>query len=79
MELCQARKDQGVNLIPNSAVAVDNAWLRSYKSESEKKQNKHEIAVAAATTATADAAVAAAQAAVRLATHERSTLCSGGR
>ncbi|KAG6788987.1 hypothetical protein POTOM_005067 [Populus tomentosa] len=60
----------------------DDAWLRSYLSETEREQNKHAIAVAAATAAAADAAVAAAQAAVavvRLTSHGRGTMFSGGR
>ena len=59
------------NIQPNFSPS-DNAWLRSYLTESEKEQNKHAIAVAAATAAAADAAVAAAQAAVavvRLTSH----------
>lgn len=74
---------------PVVAVAVDinpqspndSAWLSSYMSVSEKEQNKHAIAVAAATAAAADAAVVAAQAAVavvRLTSHGRGTLFSGG-
>lgn len=60
----------------------DQAWLRSYITDSDKEQNKHAIAVAAATAAAADAAVAAAQAAVavvRLTSHGRGTLFSGSR
>ncbi|ERN15198.1 hypothetical protein AMTRI_Chr05g58400 [Amborella trichopoda] len=62
-----------------------DTWLRSYRdayyNEREKEQNKHAIAVAAATAAAADAAVAAAQAAVavvRLTSHGRGTMFSGG-
>lgn len=62
--------------------AVDSAWLRSLIADSDKEQSKHAIAVAAATAAAADAAVAAAQAAVavvRLTSHCRGSLFSGGR
>ncbi|CAL0326029.1 unnamed protein product [Lupinus luteus] len=71
---------------PNSDVTVspsgNNAWLRSYITESENEQNKHAIAVAAATAAAADAAMAAAHAAVvvvRLTSYGRGTLFSGSR
>lgn len=62
--------------------AADTAWLRSLIADSDKEQNNHAIAVAAATAAAADAAVAAAQAAVavvRLTSHGRGALFSGGR
>ncbi|KAI4355575.1 hypothetical protein L6164_004334 [Bauhinia variegata] len=70
--------DQSPVSIATGVPATDNAWLRSYITDTEKEQNKHAIAVAAA----ADAAVAAAQAAVavvRLTSHGRGTLFSGGR
>ncbi|KAB5574276.1 hypothetical protein DKX38_001470 [Salix brachista] len=66
----------------HSGNTKDDAWLRSYLSETEREQNKHAIAVAAATAAAADAAVAAAQAAVavvRLTSHGRGTMFGGGR
>ncbi|KAI4329199.1 hypothetical protein L6164_021489 [Bauhinia variegata] len=74
--------DQSPVSIATGVSASDNAWLRSYMSETEKEQNKHAIAVAAATAAAADAAVAAAQAAmavVRLTSHGRGTMFNGGR
>lgn len=75
----RSEKDSGgLREIP----AVDSAWLRSLIADSDKEQSKHAIAVAAATAAAADAAVAAAQAAVavvRLTSHGRGALFSGGR
>lgn len=65
---------------PGGMPAVDTNWLRSYISENEKELSKHTIAVAAATAA--DAAVAAAQAAVavvRLTSHGRGAMFTGGR
>ncbi|CAI8619737.1 unnamed protein product [Vicia faba] len=67
--------------IPPNISPAEAAWVQSFYSESEKEQNKHAIAVAAATAAAADAAVAAAQAAVvvvRLTSHGRDTIFSGG-
>ncbi|KAH9606187.1 hypothetical protein KSS87_014593 [Heliosperma pusillum] len=64
-----------------SASAAAAAWVKAYYGESEKEQSKHAIAVAAATAAAADAAVAAAQAAVaavRLTSHGRANMLSGG-
>lgn len=50
--------------VPESDLASDGRWTRSYMAEADSQQSKHAIAVAAATAAVADAAVAAAQAAV---------------
>ncbi|OIW08933.1 hypothetical protein TanjilG_05909 [Lupinus angustifolius] len=67
--------------IPPNLSPAEAAWLQSFYKETDKEQNKHAVAVAAATAAAANAAVAAAQAAVavvRLTSHDRGTMFSGG-
>ncbi|KAE9585995.1 hypothetical protein Lal_00010095 [Lupinus albus] len=67
--------------IPPNLSTAEAAWLQSFYKETDNEQNKHALAVAEATATAANAAVAAAQAAVvmvRLTSHDRSTMFSGG-